>query len=292
MTGRITNIQRFSLHDGPGIRTTVFFHGCHMRCRWCHNPETLCAPETPLFYASKCIGCGACYKACPTGARGADFRGCTGCGACVEVCWTGALCRAAREVTVEEAMREIRQDKLYYDESGGGLTLSGGEALDQLEFAEALTEAALAEGIRVAVETNLLHPFERIRPLLERMSCIMADIKLIDDAAHRAWTGVSNAPVLENARLLGTLGIPLILRTPLIPGATDGEENLRRIGELVRDIPNVRYWELLNFNPLGADKYTALRQENPIAAARPLPKAALDRIAETVRDLGVEVRIG
>ena len=292
MTGRITNIQRFSLHDGPGIRTTVFFHGCHMRCRWCHNPETLCTPETPLFYASKCIGCGACFKACPTGARGADFRGCTGCGACVEVCWTGALCRAAREVTVEEAMREIRQDKLYYDESGGGLTLSGGEALDQLEFAEALTEAALAEGIRVAVETNLLHPFERIRPLLERMSCIMADIKLIDDAAHRAWTGVSNAPVLENARLLGTLGIPLILRTPLIPGATDGEENLRRIGELVRDIPNVRYWELLNFNPLGADKYTALRQENLFADARPLPKAALDRIAETVRDLGVEVRIG
>ena len=189
-------------------------------------------------------------------------------------------------------MREIRQDKLYYDESGGGLTLSGGEALDQPEFAEALTGAALAEGIRVAVETNLLHPFDRIRPLLERMSCIMADIKLIDDAAHRHWTGVSNAPVLENARLLGTLGIPLILRTPLIPGATDGEENLRRIGEFVAGIPNVQYWELLNFNPLGADKYTALRQENPFADARPLPKAALDRIAETVRDLGVEVRIG
>ncbi len=293
MLGNVTNIQRFSLHDGTGIRTTVFLHGCNMRCRWCHNPETLTEKNTPLFYAGKCIGCGACYAACPTGARKMNFSRppCVGCGKCAEECYPEAIKMAFRRLSAEDVMREIRQDALYYRYSGGGVTFSGGEALCQAAFVDELTDLCRAEGLETAVETNLLHPFENIAPVLKKMSLIMADIKLLDDGAHRQWTGVSNALILENARRLGELGVPVIFRTPLIPGVTDGEENLRGIAAFVSGIPQVRAYELLNFNPLGADKYTALREENDFASARPLGKNRLAEIEESLKGCGVTVKI-
>ena len=291
MTGRVTNIQRFSLHDGTGIRTTVFLHGCNMRCRWCHNPEGLTEANAPLFYAGKCIGCGACFEACPNGARRDGFRGCIGCGLCAEACWPETIKMAWRPMDTEAVLREVRQDRIYYGRSGGGVTFSGGEALCQRDFVAELAEECRKEGIGTAIETNLLHPFYEIGPILAKMQLIMADIKLLDDEAHRTWTGVSNRLILENARRLGELGVPVIFRTPLIPGVTDTEENLRGIADFVSGIRGVLRYELLNFNPLGADKYTALRRENEFAAVRPLGPAALERIGAWLGGCGVEVRI-
>lgn len=293
MIGRVTDIQRFSLHDGSGIRSTVFLHGCNMRCAWCHNPETLTEKNTPLFYPHKCIGCGHCFRVCPTGARLKDFDHslCVACGACAEECYPEAIRMTYREMSAEAVLREVMQDSLYYDLSEGGVTFSGGEALCQRDFVSCLVDLCQQKGISCAVETNLFHSFEYIRPVLSKMSLIMADIKLWDDAEHRRWTGVSNTLILENARSLSALGIPIIFRTPLIPGATDREENLRQIAQFISQLPNVVRYEILNFNPLGADKYSALRQDNPFREARPFPTTRLQEIAQSLQDIHVSVRI-
>ena len=293
MKGRISSIQRFSLNDGDGIRTTVFLQGCNMRCAWCHNPETLSGVSVPLFYREKCIGCGHCFPVCPTGARAKNFEAalCTRCGACAEACYSGAIVMSGKEMTAEDVLREARQDRLYYRYSHGGVTFSGGEALCQAEFVSECADRLAREDIPCAVETNLLHPFAQIAPVLKKMSLIMADIKLMDDQAHAKWTGVSNRQILENAAQLESIGVPVIFRTPLIPGVTDGMENMRATAAVVAKIPGVRYYELLNFNPLGADKYTALREENPFAQARPLPREALEQLRSALSDAGVPVRI-
>ncbi len=268
MPGRITEIQRFSLNDGDGIRTTVFFAGCNLRCGWCHNPESIPFAPKLMHYAASCIGCGKCVEVCPNfvhsfgEAHEISRENCTMCNKCIDACFAGALRSSSRVVTVDEVMREILQDKPYYEASGGGVTLSGGEVFLQPEFAEELTDACLKEGISVACETNLCWDFDKIAPILAKMSLIMFDVKILDPELHKLHTGADNRLILENARRLGELGLPLIARTPLIPGATDSEDNLAAISELVAGIPNLVKHELLEFNPLGAVKYDALGLEN------------------------------
>ena len=288
----ITDIQRFSLRDGPGIRTTVFFKGCNMRCTWCHNPETLHFEQELMFYPTKCIGCGKCLTVCPTGARttqGIDRAKCNGCGACAEVCYAQALTMSGKEMTVEQIMEELLQDKAYYEASGGGVTLSGGEVLCQAEFALEITRACQAHGIPVALETNLSQPWEKAGALLEQVDLVMADLKLMDEAAHRKHTGISNAQVLENLRRLRK---PLILRTPLIPGVTATEENLVAIGNFAASLPTLQYYELLNFNPLGSSKYDSLAKENLFAAALPYSEAEMNAFTGLLSQLPIQVKAG
>lgn len=284
----VTNIQRFSLNDGPGIRTTVFLQGCNMRCAWCHNPETLSLQPQLMFYPAKCIGCGRCFSVCPTGAqqvkdgsRWIDRQLCAAvaCGCCVSECASKALVFSAKHMSVEEIMREVRQDKLYYQHSGGGVTISGGECMLHPQAVTELAQACRAEGIPVAVETNLNFPWESIRDTLALMDLIMFDVKLVDDKAHMQYTGVSNTRILENVSHLDELGIPLLARTPLIPGVTDHAENIAAIAKLLGSLKHLTAYELLNFNPLGASKYDALDAQNDFASARPLDKPALDTLA-------------
>ena len=300
MYGMITDIQRFSLNDGPGIRTTVFLKGCNLHCAWCHNPETIRKKNELMVYPANCIGCGHCVPVCPSGARSIaagvlqfDRSRCTACGACAAVCFPGALKMAGRSVSVAEVMGEILQDRAYYADSGGGVTLSGGELFCQAEFADALIDACREEKIPVAVETNLNWQFESVRPILDKLDLIMFDVKIFDSVEHKRWTGVENAELLDNARRLDTLNRPLIARTPLIPGATDSAENIRAIAGFLRNFRNLRCYELLNFNPLGESKYRALEEKNPFVSARPLKPEALNRLREAAESVGnLTIQIG
>ena len=299
MNGMITDIQRFSLKDGPGIRTTVFLKGCNMRCTWCHNPETIPMKNELLFYPNHCIGCGTCLTACPNGAHVVrdnrheiDRAACVGCGKCASNCFTGALRMAARCMTVEEVMHEVRQDRLYYQESGGGVTISGGEALGQSAFVAALIAACRAEDIPAAVESNVSFDFAQIRAAFGEASLIMCDMKLANDAMHRAYTGISNRKIIENLLQLHTLHIPVILRTPMIPGVTDSDENVSEIAKVAAQIETLRYYELLNFNPLGAPKYDALGTPYAFHDARPLAPERMAHLADVAKQAGICVRIG
>lgn len=300
MRGTITDIQRFSLNDGPGIRTTVFLKGCNLRCAWCHNPETMAMKNELMVYPANCIGCGHCLPVCPTGARVLEEGAlrfhrhrCIGCGACAQLCFPGALKMTGREVTVQNVMDEILQDRAYYVDSGGGVTLSGGEVFCQPEFAQALIQACQVEKIPVAVETNLQWHFPTIKPILEKLELIIFDIKLFHPEQHKQWVGVGNEKILENARRLDTLGLPLIARTPLIPGATDSPENIQAIAAFLQEFRNLRYYELLNFNPLGDGKYCALEMKNPFHSQRPLSQEALAKLLETAKSVGnLTIRLG
>ncbi len=299
MSGMVTSIQRFSLNDGPGIRTTVFFKGCNLHCAWCHNPETIRLQNDLLAHPEKCIACGHCVAVCPTGAHARvpggiafDRTKCTTCGKCAEICFPGAMEMAGRNRTAAEVLAEIEQDAAYYRDSDGGVTLSGGEVFCQPQFAGELIDGCRAAGISVAVETNLCWEFEAMRPMLAKLSLVMFDLKLWDDAAHQRWTGVGNGLVKENIAKLDTLGIPLIARTPLIPGATDDEGNIAAIAKFLAPLKNLQYYELLNFNPLGESKYRALGLENPFEKARPLPAATVEKLRQSAAAAGIQVKVG
>lgn len=294
----ITDIQRFSLRDGDGIRTSVFFKGCNMSCPWCHNPETLKNNPELIFYNTKCIGCGKCFEACPAAAHKnidgnhvIDRDLCTNCGKCTDICYAEALKMCGKEMTVEEIMSQIRQDIPYYKNSGGGVTLSGGEVLCNKEFAMALAKACRKENINVAIESNISFPWEYAKELFDVCDLIMCDIKIFDDEKHKAMTGVSNKNVLENIKRLDELGKPIIVRTPLIPGATDDMENLCAIAYYIKDMKNLARYEILNFNPLGEGKYKGLDKENRYIDARPEKNDRLEAIKMTLSDIGVNIKI-
>ncbi len=297
--GLITDIQRFSLHDGPGIRTTIFLKGCNLSCAWCHNPETINSQPELLFYESKCIGCLHCVAVCPTGAQTSVNHQhlflpaiCNHCGKCADVCYPGASVMAGQEVTAEDVFKQILLDKTYYRESGGGVTISGGEAMVQRDFTYEVLRLCREENIHTAVETNLASSWENIQSLVPVLDLFMLDIKHMDDNEHRNWTGAGNGLVLENLQKLSRVEIPLIIRTPVIPGVNDSEEVIGKIGAFISQMPNLQYYELLKFNPLGDTKYKALGKENPFKKALLISDQKMERLANTVRELGVPIKIG
>lgn len=288
--GMITDIERCSFRDGPGIRTVVFFKGCNMHCKWCHNPETISPRKSMMYYPQRCISCFKCVYACPSkaqkridGVHRFFPRLCIQCGKCAAVCYAEAMVASSRSMKVEDVMREVRQDKAYYQGSGGGVTLTGGEVMCQIPFAVELADACRAEGIPVGIETNLCLPFEQMLPLLSRSDVVMCDLKLWDSSEHQRWTGVPNELIIENIRRLDELGKPIIVRTPLIPGATDSEENISAISAFLVGIKNLSYYELLNFNPLGGSKYESMGLKNEFAGAKPLPRERVAALAAVAR---------
>lgn len=299
MKGIITEIQRFSLHDGPGIRTTVFFKGCNLHCAWCHNPETIRTVAELLYYREKCIGCLQCIRVCPTGAhRELDGKHlfektlCSHCGRCAAVCFAGSLVLAGREMETDEVLPQIVADLAYYRRSGGGVTLSGGEIMLQAEFAADLLRLCQKNHIHTAIETNAASSWEIMKQLLPVTDLVMADLKMTDDDAHRKWTGASNALILENLVQLSREPVPLIIRTPLIPGVNDSAGAIRQISRFISGFPNLLYYELLQFNPLGDGKYSAMGMENRFRNVAATVEDQVNYLAQAARESGIPVKVG
>lgn len=290
-TGLIFDVERFSTADGPGIRTVVFFKGCNLHCYWCHNPESIRSCPELEYDPTECIGCGGCIDACPSGAavsgHGLDRALCARCFACTQVCPSGARKVIGTHRSLESCMKEIREDSAFYSRSGGGVTLSGGEVLLQADFAAALLEKCREEGIHTAIESNLCFPAETVRKVAPWLDLAMADIKHMDSQRHRSATGQGNQRVLENLKLLDDLGIPTIVRTPIIPGFNDTEENIRATAEFLKGLQHLRYYELLSYNPMGNDKRKRLGY--PVPEISVPKKETMHHLASIAREADIPV---
>lgn len=268
----ITNIQKYSIHDGTGIRTTVFFKGCPLSCRWCHNPETQQYAPVLLTYRERCTGCGACVKACPagairldpeTGTAAMDRNLCTGCGTCVDECLQDAreLCGAVWEIP--KLVAELLKDQAFYETSGGGVTLSGGEVLAQdMDYLEKLMRALKGRGVRLFVDTCGAVPFERFERVLPYTDNFLYDIKLMDPAKHLEYIGRDNGLILENLKKLSERGASLWIRIPVIGGVNDTEEEIGKIGRFLKENAiSCRQVNLLPYHNTGSGKYQHLSRE-------------------------------
>ena len=247
----IFDIQRNSFVDGPGIRTTVFFKGCNLRCKWCHNPESQSFDKQMMFYKDKCTGCGKCREVCPNHLQSCDF-----CGKCELYCPADARKVCGREYTPAEVFAEVIKDKAFYDNSGGGVTFSGGECMLQLDFLCEILEKCKSAGIHTAVDTAGNVPWESFEKILPFTDLFLYDIKAFDAELHRKGTGVSNELILENLKNLSGRA-DIIVRIPVIGGYNDNDEEIRQIADFLRQIKIIKA-ELLPYHAMGEHKYTAL----------------------------------
>jgi pyruvate formate lyase activating enzyme len=297
--GIIFDVRRYAIHDGPGIRTTVFLKGCPLSCLWCHNPESQSPGVETIFIESRCIACGACVEACPEGALVWSETGpaagpcaCALCGACVAVCFAEARRMAGREATVDEVMAEVERDAVFYERSGGGVTFSGGEPLMQIEFLEALLGASRDRGFRTALDTCGYAPWESIERIRRLVDLFLYDIKIVDDAKHRELTGVSNGPILANLRALSRLGHDIRIRFAAIPGINDSDHEVKAIGALSSSLPGLIGIDIIPYNRLGAEKYARLGRPYGLPDSPALSADRIQAIAEILRSFGLRVNIG
>ena len=296
--GIIFDIKKFSIHDGPGIRTTVFLKGCPLSCGWCHNPESQRVFKEKLFAAGRCIGCRACLAACPamairqtTDGMATDPEKCLHCGLCSEVCPAQACEMAGREVTVREVMDDIEKDMAFFDESGGGVTFSGGEPLSQPEFLLSLLEACRERRIHTVVDTSGFSPWHVLDCILCYVDLFLFDLKLMDDDRHRQFTGVSNRRILENLQALSAGGHPLRIRIPIIPGVTDDDDNMTAIGDFVAGLPSTPPIDVLPYHHFAAAKYERLGKDYHFKKIDPPSADTLYRLTALLSGKGLTVHI-
>jgi pyruvate formate lyase activating enzyme len=290
MSGSIFDIQRFSIHDGPGIRTTVFFKGCPLRCLWCHNPESQEREPEIFFSPEKCITCRYCEQACPHGSHvfvdGLHLfqrDHCEACGACTAECFTGALEVVGKEWSAEEIIAEVEKDVPFYQKSGGGMTLSGGEPMMQFELTHDLLRAAHERSIHTCIETSGCAPIARYREILPLVDLFLFDIKETDPARHREYTGVDNRLILDNLRALNGAGAQIILRCPVIPGLNDRPDHFRAVAELASTLEHVLEVDVLPYHPLGESKNLRLGKQSPLGSVAMPEKAQSQAWVEEIQ---------
>lgn len=269
MKGFIFDIQRFSIYDGPGIRTNVFFKGCNLRCKWCHNPESQLQKAQLMFYAEKCVGCGKCAQVCDK----TFTPECAACGKCVQVCTHAARKISGYEEDSAIIIAKALKDREFYKTSGGGVTLSGGEPLLQADFAAEILKALKAEGIHTAVETAANVKESELQKVLPYTDLFLCDVKCIDPALHKELTGVDNSLILSNAAMLKSSGKDIVFRMPVIPGMNDNE--VKKVSGFAGDAP----FEILAYHKTGCGKYDALNMPYEAAAVEPPTKEYMQTLA-------------
>lgn len=268
--GWITRIQRFSLHDGPGIRTTFFLKGCPLSCAWCHNPENISEHNEVMYERICCADCGKCLEICERSCFVEnrkdyfDSTNCDRCGRCIENCQTGALTWSGRQISAAQIITEAAKDKLFYTFSGGGLTLSGGEPLHQIGFCREIAARAKDIGLHVAVDTSGFVRYEAFEAIGQLVDLYLYDLKFIDAALHKKFTGQDNQLILANFKRLCSAGRSVIVRIPLVAGITDMPENLGQITDFVAQWGNGAMMEKIPFNPLMKEKYRMLGRKQGI----------------------------
>ncbi len=298
LEGVIFDIQRFSLHDGPGIRTLVFMKGCPLRCMWCSNPESQSPDPEVLFYEEKCIGCGACRDTCPVcGSLREDWpvprNECTGCGDCVEVCYPGARELVGKSMTVEEVLDVVLRDRVFYEQSGGGVTAGGGEPLLQYEFTAGLFAACREQGLHTAIETCGFVPKNVLETVLRHTDLLLFDLKHMDTGVHKRYTGMGNERILENARFASKAAKEMVIRLPLIPDVNSDETNIKDLaGFVTEELEGVRRVDILPYHTIGVSKITRLGREYPLHDLEPLTQERIDRAVRILEAAGLEVTVG
>lgn len=299
--GVVFDIKRFAIHDGPGIRTSVFLKGCPLNCLWCQNPEGIPSKITLWYFHSKCIRCGDCIASCPEKALSAHPEGshfihinrktCTDCGACVRVCPSTALSFVGREMEHEEVVKELLKDQTFYRSSGGGITLTGGDPLAQIVFSRAILRQIKIHEIHTAVETCLLAGSKDLESLTPYVDLFLVDLKVDDSEKHTEYTGAANNVIKDNFRWLAGHHDSIVVRIPIIPGYTDSEANLKGIGDFVVSVDPGIPIELVNFNPLARDKYTVLDEDFPLKQVDSVvPPERMDQLRRMLAETGAAVR--
>ena len=314
LTGKIFDIQGFCTQDGPGIRTTVFFKGCPLHCPWCHSPESQKYKPQLCYMSEKCIGtkkCGAsCIAACDKTAISygresksltssemlqlitVDRALCDNCGKCTEKCYEGALYICGKDYTVDEIMERVLKDKPFYEASGGGLTISGGECLTQMEFALELLKAAKAEGLNTAVDTTGFIPWEKLEGILPYADLFLYDLKNMDSEIHKTITGVPNELILENAKRLAAAGKKLQIRIPVIPAFNNGRENMTRTAWFCKELGDaVTEVQLLPYHNMGRSKYFMLDDNAQVFEVQPPSDAEMNRHKAIFEQVGIKAVI-
>lgn len=297
--GLIYDIQRYSIHDGPGIRTVAFLKGCPLKCLWCQNPESQSAEPEIMFRPRRCIGCRECIKVCPhqairdtNGVRRIERSLCDGCGRCVQACPAGASTLAGRKISVDELVAELERDRAFYEESAGGITLSGGEPLFQADFVRQVLARCRDKGLHTAVETSGYAPWAIVEQILPYTDLVLYDLKHMDTAKHAEFTGRGNEPILRNLKMISTKMAPVIIRIPVIPGYNDSDENIESIACFVRQLETIREIHLLPYHKLGEPKYAMLGRKYQPAITEVPRSERLESLADHFRRYGFVVQLG
>lgn len=296
-SGTVFDIQPYSINDGPGIRTTIFFKGCSLRCLWCSNPESQAPWPELLYFEDRCGRCYRCVEACPTrattigdgGALNIDRKVCRACGKCAEVCPNGARSIVGKEMTVEDVLAVVKRDSLFFRNSGGGVTLSGGEPAFQPDFALALLQQSRKNGIHTAVETCGYAETAALERLLESVDMVLFDIKHMDPEAHRRLTAADNALILENLKMAATSGADVVVRMPLIPGCNTSPENIRAAGQYVSAL-GIKRVDVVPYHKLGVSKYARLGRVYQLGHLDALAVGEVDGTMNILRSYGLEAR--
>jgi len=297
--GSVFNLQRCSVHDGPGIRTTVFLKGCPLRCTWCHNPEGIDAAPELMLHGERCLGCGACGEVCPVTVGGAepvvspsDRAACLSCGSCVEACPADARELIGRVCDARDLADQVARDRPFFEASGGGVTFSGGEPLSQPEFLIACLQACRERGLHTAVDTCGLAPRDAVGAIAALADLVLYDLKHMDPEAHRRHTGVDNRLILDNLRLLSASDAEVWVRVPFIPGVNDDAANLDALGAFLASLPRRHRVFLLPYHPIAEGKTTHLAASTVFVPFAAPDAETLGAAGRRLRTFGLDVVIG